>query len=484
MNEVRNLEPSVLWNHFEDLNLVPRGSKKEERVIEFILAFGKSLGLPTERDAIGNVVIRKPATPGMENRKITVLQSHLDMVHQKNSDTVFNFDTDPIQSYIDGDWVKAKGTTLGADNGIGVAALMSVLSADDLEHGPIEALFTIDEETGMTGAFNLEPGFLKGSILLNLDTEDEHELTIGCAGGIDTTVHWSADVDSTEGFSAFQINIKGLAGGHSGVDIDLQRANSNKLAARFLSSLPKDMQLRLAAFEGGNLRNAIPREASGLILISEGTENSFEAALRQFKLEASLEFKHTDPLLTFTASRVSTPPTAISSNNSSRLVNALNAAPNGVYRMSSDIPGLVETSTNLSKVVFLEGKLVVHFLTRSSVETSKMDLCGKIESVFNLLGASIDHSGGYPGWAPNPESEILEIVKAVHQTYFGSEAIVNAIHAGLECGIIGRSHPGLDMISFGPTIKNPHSPDEKVEIATVQRFWEFLKLILRDVPMA
>jgi dipeptidase D len=484
MSDVRNLEPRALWNHFEDLNLVPRGSKKEEKVIEFMLRFGQSLGLSTERDQVGNVLIRKPATPGMENKKTTVLQSHLDMVHQKNSDTVFNFDTDSIQSYIDGAWVKAKGTTLGADNGIGVASIMAILAATDIAHGPIEALFTIDEETGMTGAFNLQPGFLKGDILLNLDTEDEHELTIGCAGGIDTTVSWQGALTAGEGYTAISLKIRGLFGGHSGVDIALQRANSNKLMARFLQGIKGSVSVRLAAFDGGSLRNAIPREAQAVVWVADADMSNFNTALSTFISEVKEEFKHTDPGLSITPEPYTEDLKALSLAESALVIDALNAAPNGVYCMSPDIEGLVETSTNLSRVVLENGKLTVHFLTRSSVEVSKMDLSGKIESVFHLMGAQVKHSGGYPGWNPNPNSEILEVVKQVHQNYFGLEAIVNAIHAGLECGIISKSHPRLDMISFGPTIRNPHSPDEQVEIATVQRFWEFLLQILKAVPSA
>lgn len=472
----------MLWNYFEDLNNVPRGSKKEERVVEFIIEFGRKLGLETLRDAVGNVVIRKPATPEMENRRITILQSHLDMVHQKNSDTLFNFDTDPIQSFISDGWVKAKGTTLGADNGIGVAAIMSVLASESLSHGPIEGLFTIDEETGMTGAFNLQSGFLKGDILLNLDTEDENELTIGCAGGIDTSVSWKTNLTACENSTIFKITIKGLSGGHSGVDIDLQRANSNKLAARLLNIIVKNTELRLIDFDGGSLRNAIPREAFITFCVPAGMANPLEVSVRKFEEEAKTEFKKTDPSLSITVEKVDVTEPAMSARDSMRVIYALNAAPNGVYRMSPDIAGLVETSTNLSRVILKDGALTVHFLTRSSVEPSKMDLCDKIESVFRLMGAEVTHTGGYPGWAPNPDSEILEVVKRVHVSYFGTQPIVNAIHAGLECGIIGRSHPNLDMISFGPTIKNPHSPDEKVEIATVIRFWEFLCQILNEIP--
>lgn len=479
--EVRNLEPKVLWNHFEDLNAVPRPSKKEDRVIEFIMNFGKNLGLHTERDDIGNVLIKKPATPGFENKMGVVLQSHLDMVHQKNSDTDFDFLTQGIESYIDGDWVKAKGTTLGADNGIGVAAAMAVLSSKDIEHGPIEAIFTIDEETGMTGAEALTPNWVEGDILLNMDTEDEGELCIGCAGGVDTTVQYQYQLEDAIG-TAFNINLTGLFGGHSGCDIHLQRGNSNKLMARLLLALHKACSIQLCRFEGGSLRNAIPREAFATITIPDGNiDKAREIVNHHFEVFKS-EFKKTDPNLKLEMVATDMPNDAAADGHTIKILNALHAVRNGMYRMSNDFDDLVETSTNTSRVVMADGHLKIDFLTRSSVDEAKWDLASQIESTFKLIGAEVEHAGSYPGWEPNPDSEILKVMRGIHEDYFKEKPIVNAVHAGLECGIISRTQPKLDMISFGPTIKNPHSPDEKCNIGTVERFWGYLKKILKEIP--
>ncbi len=479
--EVRSLEPKVLWNHFEDLNAVPRPSKKEERVIEFIMNFGKNLGLHTERDEIGNVLIKKPATPGYENKMGVVLQSHLDMVHQKNSDTDFDFLTQGIQSYIDGDWVKAKGTTLGADNGIGVAAAMSVLSSNDIEHGPIEAIFTIDEETGMTGAEALTPNWVEGDILLNMDTEDEGELCIGCAGGVDTTINFQYGIEDPSG-SAFNLNITGLFGGHSGCDIHLQRGNSNKLMARVLLELIKKCNIQLAKFEGGSLRNAIPREAFATIVIPQDKVELANEIVSKYESIYKSEFKKTDPNLKMELVGTSMPSSVAFAPDALRMLNAIHAVRNGMYRMSNDFDNLVETSTNISRVQLDDGHLKIDFLTRSSVEEAKWDLASQIESLFKLIGANVEHAGSYPGWEPNPDSEILKVMRGIHEDYFKEKPIVNAVHAGLECGIISRTQPKLDMISFGPTIKNPHSPDEKCHIGTVERFWGYLKKILVEVP--
>lgn len=479
--EVRGLEPKVLWNHFEDLNAVPRPSKKEERVIEFIVNFGEGLGLETLKDAVGNVLIRKPATPGYENRMGVVLQSHLDMVHQKNAATDFDFNTQGIQSYIDGEWVKAKGTTLGADNGIGVAAAMAVLSSTDIQHGPIEALFTIDEETGMTGADSLTPNWLEGDILLNMDTEDEGELCIGCAGGVDTTATFNYEQTAAKG-QGFELNIVGLFGGHSGCDIHLQRANSNKLMARLLLALNQTCSIQLSKFDGGSLRNAIPREAFALITIDASSVEEAKKQVKQYEAIFKAEFKQTDPNLTVELNAIDAPSEVATHDAMLKMLNAIHAVRNGMYRMSNDFEGLVETSTNTSRVLIENGKMKVDFLTRSSIEEAKWDLASQLESTFSLIGAEVTHAGSYPGWEPNPDSAILKVMRGLHEDYFNEKPIVNAVHAGLECGIIGRTQPKLDMISFGPTIKNPHSPDEKVEIATVDRFWGYLKKILREVP--
>jgi len=479
--EVRNLEPKVLWNHFEDLNAVPRPSKKEERVIEFIMNFGKNLGLHTERDEIGNILIKKPATPGFENKMGVVLQSHLDMVHQKNSSTDFDFFTQGIQSFIDGDWVKAKGTTLGADNGIGVAAAMSVLSSTDIEHGPIESIFTIDEETGMTGAELLTPNWVEGDILLNMDTEDEGELCIGCAGGVDTTVNYHYGLEDPTG-TAFNISLTGLFGGHSGCDIHLQRGNSNKLMARVLLKLMSDCGVQISDFNGGSLRNAIPREAFATITIPKGNIDKCRAIISDIESIYKSEFSTTDPNLKLELLATDMPASVANKADASKMMHAINAVRNGMYRMSNDFEGLVETSTNISKVSLDDGHLKIDFLTRSSVDEAKWDLASQIESTFQLMGANVEHAGSYPGWEPNPDSEILKVMRGIHFDYFKEKPIVNAVHAGLECGIISRTQPKLDMISFGPTIKNPHSPDEKVDIGTVDRFWGYLKKILVEIP--
>ena len=481
--EVRELEPKVLWNHFADLNEVPRGSKKEDRVQQFMVDFGNKLGLETIKDATGNVLIRKPATPGMENRKGVVLQGHLDMVHQKNGDTNFDFDNEGIKMRIDGDWVKAEGTTLGADNGLGVAAAMAVLESSDLEHGPIEALFTADEETGMTGANNLEPGWLKGDILLNMDTEDEGELCIGCAGGIDTSASYSYSSEARpSNYTTCSLNIKGLFGGHSGCDIHLQRGNSNKLLARLLILANEHYDVRLVTFNGGSLRNAIPREVETIVTLDESNYAELTSLISTFEETIKGEYSNTDPDLFIEFNKTAAADSHVTKEDSDKMINAINAARNGVYRMSSDFEGLVETSTNLSRVQIEDGNMTVEFLTRSSTEEPKIDLKNQIESLFKLMGAEVSHGGSYPGWTPNPDSDILKTMRVIHEEFFNEKPIVNAIHAGLECGIISRTQTQLDMISFGPTIKNAHSPDEMANIPTTERFWGYLQKILKDIP--
>jgi len=482
-NEVRNLEPKIIWGHFADLNDVPRGSKKEDRVQQFMMDFGNNLGLETIKDATGNVLIKKPATPGMENRKGVVLQGHLDMVHQKNGDTDFDFDSEGIKMRIEGDWVKAHGTTLGADNGLGVAAAMAVLSSSDLAHGPIEALFTADEETGMTGANNLEPGWLKGDILLNMDTEDEGELCIGCAGGIDTSISYdySSEAIPTD-YATCNLNIKGLFGGHSGCDIHLQRGNSNKLLARLLVMANEKFDVRLVSFNGGSLRNAIPREVVSVVTVAESNYAAFESMIKDFEKVIKGEFKNTDPNLFIEFSKASASNSHVVAEDNSKMINSINASRNGVYRMSSDFEGLVETSTNLSRVQIENGNMNIDFLTRSSIEEPKIDLKNQIESLYKLIGAKVSHGGSYPGWTPNPDSDILKTMKVIHKDFFNEEPEVSAIHAGLECGIIARTQPQLDMISFGPTIKNAHSPDEMANIPTTERFWGYVQKILKEIP--
>lgn len=493
MNQnVANLEPKSLWTCFEKLNAVPRPSKKEERIIAFVKKFGEDLGLETIVDPVGNIIIRKPATAGRENATPVVMQGHLDMVHQKNADTQFDFNTQGINSYIDGDWVKAKGTTLGADNGIGSASIMAVLESNTIQHGPIEGLFTIDEETGMTGAINLQPGLLQGKILLNTDTEDEGELCIGCAGGIDTTASWKYEQENASG-DTYQISVTGLRGGHSGVDIHLGRGNANKIMNRVIASVIKSVgsneSVRISSLTGGNLRNAIPRESFAVVTIEEGSFESVDTAVAAVADVIKTERQTTEPNLSITIEK-SELKTAQATDGQLRvmklkdqqtMLDLIAAAPNGVDRMSEDIPGLVETSTNLSKIEVANGNASAQFLTRSSVESARDDLSNRIQSLFRLGDAEVTFAGEYPGWKPNAESKILEQMKSVYQDLFGKAPTVSAVHAGLECGIIGSHYPAMDMISFGPTIKNPHSPDEKCHIASVNLYWQYLVKVLETI---
>lgn len=482
--EIVNLEPKSLWENFYALTQVPRPSKHEEKIQEFMVNFGKSLGLHTEKDAVGNVMIRKPATPGMENRKGIVMQGHLDMVPQKNNDTKHDFVNDPIDAWIDGEWVKARGTTLGADNGMGVAAAMSVLAAKDLVHGPVEALFTCDEETGMTGAFGLRGGWLNGDILLNMDSEDEGELYVGCAGGVNATIEFEYDeMVVPKGYSFFKLVIKGLKGGHSGLDIPLGRGNANKLLVRFLKHATHEMDTRLAEISGGGMRNAIPREAYAVVGVPADAAKDFLEAVSKYELVYKAELSGTEPNLSFTAEETSKPKSFIDERVQDDLIDAVYACPNGVIRMSDSMPGLVETSTNLATVKSENGVISVKCLLRSSVDTAKDDLCEQVESVFSLAGGMVTFDGAYPGWKPNMDSAILKQMKQIYEQKFGRVPDVKAIHAGLECGILGANYPHWDMISFGPTMRFPHSPDEKVNIPTVEKFWDFLVETLKQAPL-
>lgn len=476
------LSPSAVWTHFEKLNAVPRPSKQEERVIEFMKSFGESLNLETIVDQVGNVIIRKPATAGMEDRIGVILQAHLDMVHQKNADTEFDFQTQGIVSYIDDDgWLKAKGTTLGADNGMGVASIMALLAADDIEHGPIEGLFTIDEETGMTGAFKLQPGILTGKILLNTDTEDEGELCIGCAGGVDTNVEMQYTPTPVESGEAFKISVKGLRGGHSGCEIHLGRGNANKIMNRLIWKT-EPFGLKVGSIDGGSLRNAIPRESFATVVVDSQSADEFKKHVVDLVSIIQTELIRTEPDLMVTIEPTELPESVLDFESQSKLLQSIYAAPCGVIRMSNEMPDLVETSTSLARVEVKSGKAIVQFLSRSSVQTARDDLSNMIEATFQLAGATVEHSGGYPGWKPNADSAILHAMKGIYQDLFDVEPKVNAVHAGLECGIIGSVYPGLDMISFGPTIKNPHSPDEKCEIASVEKYWQFLVATLKAIP--
>jgi len=483
--EIRNLEPKVLWNKFADLNAVPRPSKKEDRVIAFMKDFGESLGLETFEDDIRNVIIRKPATPGMEDRKAIVMQGHLDMVHQKNGDTVFDFDTQGIDMYVDADWVRARGTTLGADNGLGVAAIMAVLESKDIPHPAIEALFTIDEETGMTGALNLKGGILQSQILLNLDTEEDDEIDIGCAGGIDVTATAEYDEEATpEGSVGYKITVKGLKGGHSGMDIHKGLGNANKIMNRLLFDGFDNFGLQISEIQGGSLRNAIPRESVATVIIAEVYDEAFVYDMQQVVNEVKTELKTTEPNLEVVFEKLDTAPANVMPSIAQfYFVRAMYAAHNGVYSMSADFDDLVETSNNIAKVGLGSGNLSVQCLTRSSVETAKFDLANSLRSAFELMGCEVELSGSYPGWTPNSESEIMDVLVPIYKKQTGEKPRVVACHAGLECGILGTNYPDMDMISFGPTIHGAHSPDERASISSSQKFWKFLVEILANIPV-
>lgn len=484
MNEaIRNLEPKALWNKFADLNAVPRPSKKEERVIAFMKEFGEKLNLETVIDEVGNVIIKKPATPGMENRKIIVMQSHLDMVHQKNADTQFDFDTQGIEMYVDGDWVRAKGTTLGADNGLGVATIMAVLESTDIPHPAIEALFTIDEETGMTGAMGLKGGLLTGEILLNLDTEEDDEIDIGCAGGVDVTAERTYNEEDTpENSIGYNITVKGLNGGHSGMDIHKGLGNANKIMNRLLFDGFENFGLQISEINGGSLRNAIPRESFAKVIISDIFDEAFQFDMNELIQEIKAEFKTTEPRLEVVLEKTEAPAKVMDLGVQEGLTRALYAAHNGVYRMSADMEDLVETSNNIARVIVKDGKIHIGCLTRSSVESSKFDLANALRSTFELIGCEVNFSGSYPGWTPNVNSPILEVLKGIYEKQNGEKPNVVACHAGLECGILGTNYPDMDMISFGPTIKGAHSPDERASISSAQKYWKFVLEILKNIP--
>lgn len=478
-----SIEPKSVWKNFELLNAVPRPSKKEERVIAFMQNFGKQLNLETLTDKIGNVIIKKPATPGYENKKTVVLQSHLDMVHQKNNDTDFDFETQGIQMYIDQDWVKAKGTTLGADNGLGVATIMAVLEAKNISHPAIEALFTIDEETGMTGAKELDEHVLKGEILLNLDTEEDDEIGIGCAGGVDITAQQTYEQMETPSQSiTYQITVNGLNGGHSGMDIHKGLGNANKLMNRILLNGHMHFGLRIASVHGGGLRNAIPRESVAVVVIDKVNETDFIASTNALIHSIQQEYNTLEPNLKIQLAVTKHANMTMNLKQQTKLLKAIQAAHNGVYRMSPSVEGLVETSNNIAKVSIKDGEAEILCLTRSSVESTKHDLANSLQSVFDLADFEIQLSGDYPGWEPNPNSEILQILDRAYQKQNNQKARIAACHAGLECGIIGNHYPTMDMISFGPTIRGAHSPDERACISSTQKFWKLLLHVLDEIP--
>ena len=480
---VRNLEPKEVWNMFADLNAVPRPSKKEERVIQFMVDFGKKLNLETFVDKVGNVIITKPATKGLENRKTVVLQSHLDMVHQKNSDTIFNFEKEGIKMLIQGDWVTADGTTLGADNGLGVASIMAVLASTEIEHPNLEALFTIDEETGMTGAMGLEGGILKGEILLNLDTEEDDEIGMGCAGGIDVTaIRTYSEELVPETATAFTISVKGLNGGHSGMDIIKGLGNANKIMNRLLFEGYTNYGLKISEVNGGSLRNAIPRESFALVTIDSASKEFFLLKTSELINNIKEEFATIESNLIIEIQETQLPEKVMELEIQEGFLKSTYAAFNGVYRMSPDIENLVETSNNIARVVVKSGHIKIGCLTRSSSETNKIDLANSLKSAYELSGFDVELSGEYPGWQPNINSEILDIVSNLYENLHGEKAKVEACHAGLECGILGQNYPEIDMVSFGPTIRGAHSPDERASISSTKKFWRFLIEILRNIP--
>ena len=481
---IENLEPKRVWKNFYALTRIPRPSENAGQAVDFMYKFGKNLGLETIKDEVGNVIIRKPATKGMENRKGIIFQGHLDMVPQNNKDIVHDWSKDPITTVVKGDWLYAEGTTLGADNGLGCAVAMSVLEAKDLQHGPIEALFTIDEETGMTGAKFLKGGILKGDILLNLDSETEGELYVGCAGGLDTNVvfHYKEDKLPKQ-LAYFMIAVKGLRGGHSGMEINEGRANSNKIMARILLPILKKLDGHLISIEGGNLRNAIPREAISYIAIPVQNVSRLQNTVKKIAKEVSAEYKPIDPNIQIVLEKCKSSKKAIASDVALNVVKAIYACPNGVDRMSLSIPDLVETSNNLAMVKSGNGKVMIKTLMRGSCDSAKYDLSEAIRATFELAGARVSFTGGYQGWQPNMDSPILKEMKATYKKLFGEEAQVKAIHAGLECAILSTNYPNWDMISCGPTLMSPHSPDERVLIPTVEKFWKFIVEAIKNAPV-
>ena len=483
MNKLEHLKPQPLFNYFEQICQIPRPSKKEEKIRKFLLDFAKEHKLTAKTDKAGNVLIYKPAHPGRENRPVVILQTHMDMVCEKNSNKIFDFDNDPIEPIIADGWVKANGTTLGADCGIGIAAQMAVLTSDKIKHGPLECLITVDEETGLTGAKALEPGFMTGSVLLNLDSEDEGEIFIGCAGGIDTVavLHYEKE-PVPKSHAAMEISVSGLLGGHSGDDIHKNRGNAIKILNRFLLRAFNDFSARLADFNGGNLRNAIAREARAVIVSPEKEKSNLINRFNNFEKQVKFEFEHNEPNLKLSAEDAELPGFLIDFKTQNKLLNAISASPHGVLEMSTRMEGMVETSTNLASVKFeTNNTILITTSQRSELESRKYAAAEMVRSVFELAGAAVTHSDGYPGWAPNPDSNILKTTVSSYKKLFGKEPVVRSIHAGLECGLFLEKYPNLDMVSFGPTIKGAHSPDERLNIETTEKFWKHLLDVLENI---
>lgn len=481
---IKDLKPSGIWNYFYEITQIPRPSKKEEKIIAYLLEFAKKHNLEVKKDDAGNVLITKPATKGKENLPTVILQGHVDMVCEKNSGTKHDFDNDPIETYVDGEWLKAKGTTLGADNGMGVAAALTILASDTIEHGKLECLFTVDEETGLTGAYALGKDFLNGDILINLDTEEEGEIYIGCAGGKITTVTFDyKKQDIPANYFWFRVQVNGLNGGHSGSEIHKGLGNANKILNRYLWALSRKFDLALAEIDGGNLHNAIAREAYAIAGIPYSHKEDVIVELNTLAPDIEAELKAVDPNLKMTVSSTDTPAFIIDKDTTSNLLNGIYACPHGVLAMSHEIPGLVETSTNLASVKMKEGdKIVITTSQRSSTNSLKDDAGNIVNAVFTLAKAKVEHSAGYPGWKPNPDSKVLAVAKKAYKDLFGKEAEIMAIHAGLECGLFLEKYPHLDMISCGPTIRNAHSPEEQIEIASVEKWWNFLLETLKNIP--
>lgn len=484
MSTISDLTPRCLWSNFEALTRIPRPSGHMEAVTQFLLDFAQQHAIEAQVDEAGNVIMRKPATPGMENRKGVILQAHMDMVPQKTPETVHDFVTDPIQTWVDGDWLRAKGTTLGADNGLGVAAIMAVMEDKNLVHGPLEALITKDEETGMYGAFNLKAGELQGDILLNLDSEDEGELYIGCAGGVNISAQMTYKEEEVEvGFVARRIRLAGLRGGHSGLEINEGRANANKLLMRVVHDLLIEFDCQLASFAGGNMRNAIPRDAEALLLFNPEDMDDLQSYIDEYGAQMAAEYDPIEQGLTLTMEEAEVPAAVVPEEIQDNLVNAVLAAQDGVMRMIPTIPDTVETSSNLAIVRIGGGNAEVRIMARSSCDTMKDFLTDSLTACFSMAGMEVTLSGGYSGWQPNVHSPILAAMKSSYKTQFGTEPAVKVVHAGLECGIIGAIYPKLDMISFGPTLRSPHSPDERAYIPSVAKFYDFLVETLKQTPV-
>ncbi|MCP4957426.1 MAG: aminoacyl-histidine dipeptidase [Photobacterium aquimaris] len=484
MSEITQLSPKAVWHFFDKICSIPHPSKYEEQLAQYIVSFAQAEGLDVRRDNTGNVIIKKPATAGMENRKGVVLQAHIDMVPQKNEDTVHDFTQDPIIPFIDGEWVTATGTTLGADNGMGMATCLAILAAKDIEHGPLEVLLTIDEEAGMTGAFGLEAGWLEGDILLNTDSEQEGEVYMGCAGGVDAalTVDIQREAIPTD-HQALKLVVKGLKGGHSGCDIHTGRGNANKLMARFFVDHADELGLRINNFTGGSLRNALPREATVIATLPTANVDKLNTLFAEYLQIAKAELGHIETDLTFFTEACTTPADVIVTADQTRLMNILNVCPNGVIRMSDDIEGVVETSLNMGVITTEADKVTILCLIRSLIDSGRSYIEGMLQSLAALAGAKCEVAGAYPGWKPDADSEIMQVFRDTYQQMYGNKPNIMVIHAGLECGLFKEPYPEMDMLSFGPTIKFPHSPDEKVKIDTVQMFWDQMLAVLKNIPV-